>query len=89
MAEKETNDAHCAIVQNWASDEELRRVLRACGSPDEFLVLIAEVKVIRDERGRRTWLFRTIKDISGWIVAVGAGGTLIFKLISWYHGGGG
>lgn len=71
-------ERYLQAVQRFGSPEEVDQLLRKIGDPKEAMDRHAKVEKILERHERLRWVFAIVKEVSAWIVGVGAAIVMIY-----------
>ena len=78
-------ERYLQALQRFGTPEDVEKLLRKHGTPDDAVARHAEITEILESRRRWRWVFSLAKETSAWIVGVGAAIVMIYAGYTFLH----
>ena len=86
MSDPQCNwERYLQALQRFGSPDDVEKLLRKHGSPEDAVARHAEITEILESRRRWRWVFSLAKEVSGWIVGVGAAIVMVYAGYTFLH----
>ena len=86
MSDPQCNwERYLQALQRFGSPEDVEKLLRKHGSPEDAAARHAEITEILETRRRWRWVFSLAKETSAWIVGVGAAIVMMYAGYTFLH----
>ena len=78
-------ERYLQALQRFGTPEDVEKLLRKHGTPDDAVARHAEITEILESRRRWRWVFSLAKETSAWIVGVGAAIVMVYAGYTFLH----
>jgi hypothetical protein len=86
MSDPQCNwERYLQALQRFGSPDDVEKLLRKHGTPEDAAARHAEITEILETRRRWRWVFSLVKETSAWLVGVGTVIVMIYAGITFLH----